>query len=239
MNMSPILAQFAEWMGAVAVAMLAGISPRFKHRPIQFVYPRREINLSLSIYAAIVALAFIIYSIFPPAAGQLPLPHLILAALSAVPFALALRLRGQPIRSAGWNPQYLRAALMLGIALALLAMFLRGQIMNILSLSSDKGILLLVWLGISAGEESIFRGYILIRFVSVWGQWAGISATSLLYALWHLPLMLVLGQDFNAILAGLGLALVQGFVLGYIANKAGHVLPVILYRAFSQWLLAL
>ncbi len=89
---------------------------------------------------------------------------------------------------------------------------------------------------IGLAEETIFRGYIQLRLVAVWGAWLGVVATAFLFVLWLLPYQLALGQTSIVLLTGLGLAFVQGLVQGYLMHKSGHATAPGIYRAFSEWL---
>lgn len=235
MTITTLAAQLSEWLGVMAVSMLAGTSERFKRRPLAFVYQRRETLFALGLFALILVIAFVFYLILFPAGSTLH--RLILAAVSLAPFLLAVRLRGQPARTAGWGMQRLRPAVLLGLALGVLAMFLRGKVFTLMGGTGDPRALdLLFLLGICLAEETIFRGYIQLRLVAVWGAWLGILVTAILFTLWQLPLKLVLGQTSTALLTSLGLAFGQGLVLGYLMHKSGHAAAPGIYRAFSEWL---
>lgn len=240
MNNPVLLSLGIEWMGVVAVVMLAGASARFARRPLVFKYARREILYALGLFALVIVAALIIYALLPPSSTTpdlLPLPRLAAASLAALVYGLAVRLRGQPVRSIGWNPATLRPSVTLGLALALLAVFLRGRLFTVaggLSTAQLNG--LLVWAGIALAEETVFRGYIQQRLVSAWGKWPGIAAAALLFTLWQLPLKLALGLDAPALALGLLVVFVQGAVAGYAFDRSGHVLTSGMYRAFSEWI---
>lgn len=239
MNFTPLLAQLSEWLGIVAVAMLAGTSARFLYRPIVFRYARREVVVTFSLFALVLVVEFIYYSVGGSSQPGLP-EHFIFAALSLAPFLLALRVRQQPIRSAGWGKQMLRPSLLLGLGLGLLSLFLRGKIFTIMhGISSTQAAALLFWLGISLAEETIFRGYIRLRLVSAFGQWPAIIISALLFTMWQIPMLLVTHLPIGTVSVSLVYALGQGLLLGFIAQKSQNVLAPALYRAFSQWLLLL
>ena len=239
MNISSLLAQLSEWLGVIAVAMLAGTSPRFIYRPLVFRFPRREITITFSLFTLVWVVAFIYYSVNGQSQPGLP-ERFIFAALSLVPFLLALRFREQPIRSLGWGRQMLRPSLLMGVTLCMLALFLRGKIFTLLKgVSTPEAMVLLFWLGISLAEESIFRGYIRLRLVSAWGQWPGIGVTSLLFTLWQIPLLLVMHLTTGTLAVSLAFAFLQGLLLGFIAQKSNNILAPALYRAFSEWLILL
>lgn len=240
MDIYPLVSQISEWLGTVAVTMLAGISPRFTRRPLVFRYPARERTFALALSAFVIVTAFIFWALVQPvpdSSNTLPIPRLILAAICVVPVAAVLRLRGQPFRSAGWNNQTLRPAVYLGLAVGVLAIFLRGRMFNVLNgVNGGEAAGLLLWLGICLAEETVFRGYILLRLNGAWGVWVGSIASALIFTLFSLPLKLALAPETSALLLGLLITFVQGLLLAYMANKSGHVLAPALYRAMSEWI---
>lgn len=235
MNSNELILLAAEYIGVIAVVMLLGLSPRVRgRREVTFIYPRREGLYALAGFFVIFALAVIYYA--KPGSSGLR-ASLILAGLSTLPFVALLYFRRQPIRSAGWNPANLRVGLLVGLALAILAIFLRNRFNDIVrGLPPEQFTLLLTLLGICLLEESIFRGYIQPRLAAWLGDLAGWVLAAALFALWRLPLWLSGGQPLSAALPDLGLAFAQGILLGYIQRKSGSVLAPGLYRAVSTWI---
>ena len=159
----------SEWLGAVAVTMIAGISPLLKKvRQIEFRFPQREGTFALSLFALIYLVAFQYFS--NPAlsfvrnaasafvGGELA-EHMLLAVICVIPFLLALLLRGQPFKSIGWGKDNLRAGVTLGAMLAVVTLFLRGKFTSLLAgISSEQGSLLLVWLLLAAQKRPFSGG---------------------------------------------------------------------------------
>jgi len=237
----------SEWLGALAVTMIAGISPLLKKvRQIEYRFPQREGTFALSLFALIYLVAFQYFS--NPAlsfarkatsafvGGDLA-EHMLLAIVCVVPFLLAMLLRGQPFKSIGWGKDNLRAGATLGVMLAVVTLFLRGKFTALLGgVSSEQGGLLLVWLLLAAAEETIFRGYIQGRLCALFGSTWGWLATAGLFVLWQLPGRLWVSPlaDYWHILV---IAAVQGLLLGWIMRKSGHVMAPFLFRAAAGWLL--
>jgi len=235
MNSNELILLAAEYFGVIAVVMLLVLSPRVRgRRKVTFIYPRREALYALAGFFVIFALAVIYYE-RPGSSGLRA--SLILAGLSALPFIALLFFRRQPLRSAGWGSANLRIGLLVGLALALLTIFLRNRFNDIVrGLPPEQITLLLYWLGICLLEESIFRGYIQPRLAAWLGEIPGWVLAAALFALWRLPLWLSGGQPLSAALPDLGLAFAQGILLGYIQRKTGSVLAPGLYRAISTWI---
>ena len=235
MSSNELILLAAEYFGVIAVVMLLGLSPHVRNRrEVTFIYPRREGLYALTGFFVIFALAVVYYG----EPGSIGLrASLILAALSALPFIALLFFRRQPVRSAGWNPANLRMGLLVGLALAILVIFLSNRFNEIVrGLPPEQLTLLLTWLGICLLEESIFRGYIQPRLSAWLGDLPGWVLTAALFALWRLPMWLSGGRPLTAALPELGLAFIQGMVLGYVQRKSGSVLAPGLYRAVSTWI---
>lgn len=249
MNLTDWLGYGIEWMGAAAVVMIAGVSPLLKRiKPIQFRYPRREATYALSLFAVIYLLAFQFFSgnLFAgmrAATANLPGGELgqrmILAVAGLIPFLAALAFRRQPILSAGWQKENLRAGLLVGLLLVMVTIFLRGKFLTILKgVSSDAGILLLIWLVTTFAEETIFRGYIQFRMNAYLGDRWGWLAAAGIFLLWQLPGRLWFFPA-DQLLPQILIAAVQSVLCGWIMQKTGHVSASALFRAFSGWILLL
>jgi len=243
------LGYLSEWLGTIAVVMIAGTSPMIKKiRRIEFRFPRREATFSLLLFALIFFLAFQFFSnpifeflrtfAFALQGGEIA-QRMLIALLSLIPVILLMAVRGQPLKSAGWSKENTRAGLTLGVVLLILVVFLSGKFLPLLQgISSEQGSLLFVILVWVAAEETIFRGYIQLRLMSYLGNNWGLLATTLLYVLWQLPGNELLTQ-FSTQWPLLVIALVQGLLLGWIMRKTHHVSAPILLRVASTWLMLL
>lgn len=247
MNWTSWLGNLSEWLGVVAVVMIAGTSPMLKKiHHIDFRFPQREATFAFSLFALIYVFAFQyfsnqIFAFLPQFAASFPggetAERMLLAVICLLPFIIALIARGQPLKSTGWSRENLRPGLTVGLMLVVLTIFLRGKFMTILAgVSKQQAALLVVWILFSLAEETIFRGYIQPRLVSRWGQWWGWLATAALFTLWQLPGRIWL-NPFATLWPSLVIGLVQGLLLGWIMQKSGHVLAPALYRAVSGWLM--
>ena len=237
--METYLLFISEWIGGIAVAMIAGTSAKFTRVKLMFKYPRREGVVALGIFLLSLFLAFVLASVPPLSISGLPddlTKRLFLAAGSMVPVIVALWRRKQPVRSAGWSREKLAPAIQLGLALAFLTIFLRGKFSAVVLGLGSPGVLsmLAYWLAAAFLEETVFRGYIQPRLSSWWGEYPGWLAASGLFVICQLPRLLAAPDQlvFNLFLtAG------QGLVAGFIMQRSGHVMAPALYRAVSNWLL--
>jgi membrane protease YdiL (CAAX protease family) len=240
------LGNLSEWLGVIAVMMIAGISPMLKKvRRIEFMYPRREFTYAFSLFALIFVFAYEVFSnpIFTFLKnysanfwGGEVAERALVAVICLIPFIIALIARGQPLKSIGWHPDNLRAGLSVSLMLALLTVFLRGKFMTIIGgVSKEQTAALGIYLVLAVAEETIFRGYIQPRLQSQIGQRWGWLATAGLYMLWQLPGRIWI-MPFTSLWVVLAVSLIQGLLLGWIMQKSGHVLVPILYRAVSLWM---
>ncbi len=235
--MDTFLLYISEWAGAVAVAMIAGISLRFKRTRLVFKFPRREGIVALGVFVFLMLLAVILATFAPFSVLGLPVDlsrRIFLAAAGLVPVGVALWRRKQPVRSAGWPQDKLSPALQLGLALAFLTIFLRGKFTALLSgLNGSELEMLGFSLIVALLEETTFRGYIQPRLAAWWGAAPGWLATAGFYVLWQLPRLLAAPDTF---LMNLIIITAQSLVASYIMQRSSHVLSPALYRAVSDWL---
>jgi len=235
LNLNQFLLYLSEWLGVIAVIWLVQLSKSFKPQPLGFRYPRREGYVSLGLFALLLVFAFFFFTSVAKPADPIGLlwQRLAVAGISALPFILALLVRGQPPRSAGWGRAMLGSSFRVGLALAFLTIFLRGKIYSLINgVSSAEMYALLAWVGISLVEESIFRGYLQLRLSSWLGDRWGWLASAGLFVVWQVPRLMANPAN---LLVNLGLAAVQGLILGWLVRKSGHVLAGALYRAISEW----
>ena len=247
MDLKYWLGYLSEWLGVVAVVMIAGVSPLLKKiRRIDFRYPRREATYALSLFAVIFLIAFQYFSnsffdflknLSGYFGGTELAQRMVLALACLILFIAALLLRGQPLKSIGWGRANMKAGLTTGFLAVVLVIFLRGKFSTLLhGVSSEQGTLLLVWLLLAIAEETIFRGYIQLRLDSYFGSKWGWLAAAALYMLWQLPGRLWM-LSFAEMWPTLLIALAQALLLGWMMRKSGHVAAPILYRAAAGWLL--
>lgn len=243
------LGNLSEWLGVIAVVMIAGVSPILKKvRRVDFLFPKRESAFAFSLFALVYVFAFQfftnpIFTFLKNFAanfwGGEVAERTLLAVICLLPFVIALIARGQPLKSIGWHPDNLRAALSVGLMLAILTIFLRGKFMTLIGGVSKVQLSALgVYLLLAVAEETIFRGYIQLRLQSQIGQRWGWLATAGLYTLWQLPGRIWI-MPFSSLWIIALVGLVQGLLLGWIMQKSGHVLAPILYRAISAWMIVI
>jgi len=105
------LGYLSEWLGVIAVVMIAGTSPMLKKiRRIEFRYPRREATFALIFFALIFFFAFLFFSdrLFEPlrafagtlVGGEIAL-RMLIALIALVPLIILLIVRGSCQKAQG------------------------------------------------------------------------------------------------------------------------------------------
>lgn len=240
MDQRSLILLLSEALGVIAVTLLVGLNKAFRNRqPLGFKYPRREVVVALTLFALTLFLATFFWQTLPPVtppAGveQAVWTRMLLAMAALALFGLALFVRKQPLRSAGWNRTLLAPSFRYGLALVFLTIFLRGAIFPLMrGFSQPLFYSLLLWLVIALAEETIFRGYIQLRLNSFLGENGSWAATAFLFVLWQLPRLLLNPQLFWL---SLGIAILQSLLLSWMMKRTGHVAGIGMYRAVSEWI---
>jgi hypothetical protein len=245
MTMNELILNVSEWAGVIAVTLLLTLSQRFVARPVVFKYQQRE-----TILATILALALIAASVYAILVLRLPtLPageepvarQLLWAALILSPVVLLLVIRRQPLLSVGLSRPSTRLGLILGAALVLVTIFLRGKIYSLLDgVTAAEFNSLVISLLLGLAGEIIFRGFIQLRFTGWLGRTGGWLAAALAHSLFCLPFVwLVSGENFAAFWLPALVQLAQSILLGWIMRRSGNVLASGLYQAAHFWVSAL
>lgn len=233
-----LILTLSEWLGAIAVVMLLQLGARLQPKAVGFRYQRREgwISLSLFVVMLLASLAlnsFGVLTTLTSTLGELG-SRLILAAVGLILLGLLMAIRGQPLRSIGWDPARMGMGLRLGLALVFLTVFLRGKFNGIVNgLSPVEANGLFIWLAVALVEETLFRGYIQLRLCDWLGPRWGWVLTAFLFTLFQVQMH---GSLMTVGTLGLVLTACQALVLGWLAQRSGSTLAVWLYRATSEWL---
>jgi membrane protease YdiL (CAAX protease family) len=246
--MTQYIAILAELIGVVAATMILGLSPAFKRRPLIFKYPRREGVIALALGLLLTGAAWAVITNFPSGAlvvlvklvdftaADLNQMVLYAALVAILPVALLL-VRRQPWLSAGLSRQTLKGSLQLGLALALLSIFLRGKIYSLIDgVSVEEINYLLAAVLVGFALEFAFRGYIQPRLSAWQGETTGWLGTAVLATLFLLPQKLFLsGLTGTTLLIEIALLVAFNLIQGWIFKRAGHILAPGLFHAIHLW----
>lgn len=241
MQTKDLIALLSDALGALAVVMLLGLNPRFRHAQLSFRNPRREGLTALLLLLGCLGFGWLLLphsvsTTWQPQSQALLSERLRLAVLSLIPFGLLLLLNRQPPRSIRLGKAWLMPGLQMGLALIFLSLFLRGKFMALFSgLSSAQVSGLFLWLGICLAEAIVQRGYVQTRLEAWLGVRNGWLLSSLLSVAWQLPLWLP-GASAQQLLLFMGLSFIQALLLGWMARRTHHIIAPALWQTVSNWL---
>ncbi len=250
---------FSELIGVVAVIRILSITPALKNRRrLIFKYPAREGGAALSIgVLIIVATAAIVrvagadisqagqFAWYPSLLGAPDLPAITPSAIAAQIFfsaalllivAASIYLRKQPLLSIGLG-RNTQAGLQLGLALALLTIFIHGKISTIIQGITGIGTSALIMAALTVvGEELLFRGYIQPRMSSWLGDWRGVMATAgLSLAWWGVVAIGVLPLTGLALVGAIIYRALMAVLLGWLMKDSNSLLAPAIYHLAHLW----
>jgi hypothetical protein len=237
-----LVLSISGWLGAIAVIMIAGLSPEMKSKPpLIFKYPERERNVVLITSGVFLALAISTAIVLPQWLMNLPERFNLfqwtfgaLGILMAVISFLILRYRKQPMLSFGWNKKLWRIGSRIGASLIFLNFFLSGSISksNLAIYFSEESLIIFAFMLVfNIAWETALRGFLQSR-VNAWlgDQW-GWLATAAFASILMLPIALVTGTSWITMLKFTG----HQFILGWIMKRTGHVFPGAVWAASFTW----
>lgn len=100
-----------------------------------------------------------------------------------------------------------------------------------------EGLGMLVFLGLglvtALVEETLFRGYLLKKLLTGWqDEWLAVSVNGLMFALIHLPILVISANSAGAILVQLILTLIVGWGNGVLRLRTQSILAPVLSHLF-------
>jgi membrane protease YdiL (CAAX protease family) len=127
---------------------------------------------------------------------------------------------------------------LLGLALVIVTIFLKGKIYSLLDgVSAEEFNYLILCLVLAVAGEIIFRGFLQLRFIGWADQNRGWLLASLAHFLFCLPFIwLTSGGDLLLFRVPAAYQLLQSILLGWIMRRSGNVLAGGLYQAAHYWM---
>ena len=108
-----------------------------------------------------------------------------------------------------------------------------GQTLSAILFSAEAGLLVTLFLRGPMGEELGLRGFALPRLQARMSPFRASVIIGILWAAWHLPVLL--GRDVVSIAAFLLLAFVLSFIFTWLFNSSGgSLIPVLLFHAIQN-----
>ena len=145
---------------------------------------------------------------------------------------------GEPLKSVGITRTNLWQSAVIGMGLALLMFYFQsgGLLAKLRSLELRHGISLVYFAFVGFEEEILFRGYLQTRLITWLGKWQGWLLASVIMAVGHIPLRMVIeGKDLgNAFIDSCGLIPASIF-FGFIMLRTKNVLAPAIAHTFTNW----
>lgn len=144
----------------------------------------------------------------------------------------------EPLRSMGISRINLWQSLVIAFILVAIMMFIQhGDVIAVLKgLEQRNGIRLIYFAFIGFEEEILFRGYLQTRLVAWLGRWRGWGLASVIMAVGHFPLRMLIDDK------ALGTAFVDSLSLipaslffGFLMLRTGNVMAPAILHWFTNW----
>ena len=162
-------------------------------------------------------------------------------AIVLLPMIMTMKRTGQNLGSIGINGKERGRMLAVGFILSAIFITVAGFLAPSLGggfkgFSPSLAYGLIVYAIVGFGEEIVWRGYIQTRVIAYSGTLKGWMATSLLFALWHLPVRYYQfsGVVLEAFASSL-LLLPISLLLGYIMLRSQNIIPSSIFHLFVDW----
>jgi membrane protease YdiL (CAAX protease family) len=150
-----------------------------------------------------------------------------------IPFAATMAIRRQRPASAGLTRQHLLSALSIGAVAGMVAVASNGKLSPAFWSSSDTLLQLLAQLGVGFSEETIFRGYLHVRF-SIWLGRRAWVLTAAIFAVWHVPQLLASGVPPAGMARHLVALFAWGLAYDWSMRRMGNVTGLALLHAIMN-----
>ena len=249
----PALTDLATFVIAIAlgVPLVFIFSKALKLRPqtIMVSEKKKEGFLSLLVFAAVLVATVGIYWFYDKvwvratltADPLYVLRDTIWVALILLPVIAALRWSKQTFESIGVNRKGLKKNFAMGLLTSLVFLLFLGTLASFLGggfvgFSVPVVYLLMSYIVIGFGEETVFRGYIQTRLTANRGPRIGISVTSLFFVLYNFPLgyFCFSGNILLSLLFALW-RFSTGLLYGYAFHKSQNLLPSSILHTLLVW----
>lgn len=167
------------------------------------------------------------------------IPSIVAFLLFLLPAGIFLIKAHEPLKSVGITKTNLWQSAVIGTGLALLTFYLQhnGLLAVLNVLKPRHGISFIYFAFIGFEEEILFRGYLQTRLIAWLGKWQGWLLASVIMALGHFPLRMVIeNKDLvSAFIDSCGLFPASIF-FGFIMMKTNNVLVPGILHTFTNWI---
>ncbi len=235
----------------VLIIWLATKRHKIEDPKIEFLKPKRDAAISISVVLAIAAiLAVYIYLLYQNAGGTIGTPTQfslngallqwgIYAALFMLPVFAVIKLRKQGLQTVGitkknaWFSLGLSLALAAGLSVIITPIISHAG--NILTASSFFG--LIYFSAVGFGEELLFRGFLQTRCIGWLGAGKGLVLASLIMAFIHLPQRIfAVGLDPIEAIASAAILVPYSLTLGFLMLRTKNLVGPAVLHTTIDWL---
>lgn len=241
----------------IAFAILAGLvwvmTKLLRCKPVKSgIENPRKSSLRALIAVTCSLVALILFEIFRrlPQAGILGpeaqfgkfgylIPHFIAFILFLLPAGIAVLKSHEPLRSIGISRTNLWQSALIGFVFVILMFYMQNvDILETLKgFEQRQGIRLIYFAFIGFEEEIVFRGYLQTRLVSWLGKWRGWGLASVIMAVSHFPLRMVIDDKaLNAAFIDSLAFIPASLFFGFLMLRTGNVLAPAIIHTFTNWI---
>ena len=167
------------------------------------------------------------------------IPSFIAFILFLLPAGIVVLQSHEPLRSIGISRTNLWQSALIGSVFAILMFYLQNIDLSetLRAFEQRQGIRLIYFTFIGFEEEVLFRGYLQTRLVAWLGKLRGWGLASVIMALGHFPLRMVIDDK------ALGAALIDSLALipvslffGFLMLRTRNVLAPVIIHTFTNWI---
>ncbi|MCD4700312.1 MAG: CPBP family intramembrane metalloprotease [Candidatus Aegiribacteria sp.] len=167
------------------------------------------------------------------------IPAFIAFILFLLPAGIFVTRAHEPLNSVGISRTNLWQSVVISFVFVVLMFYIQnGELLEKLQgLEQRHGIRLIYFAFIGFEEEILFRGYLQTRLVAWLGKWQGWAMASVIMALGHFPLRMVIEDKAlgDAFIDSLGLIPVSLF-FGFLMLRTKNVLAPAIIHTFTNWI---
>ena len=195
---------------------------------------RRQLKTTLIVLAATIALSTVLLIVFGGYSGDSEQVDFGLGdvvgqavgwGLLLLPLIIFVKIDGLGWRELQYRRTHFLSSLLLGTLVGGVFLIAAGKASNLLFIFTASGFFaVLQFLIVGFAEETLFRGYVQVRWVATWGWWRGWLLTSLTMSLFHVPILFI-SQKLPAVdvLMETLQLLPASLLMGYAMRKSGNI----------------
>lgn len=142
-----------------------------------------------------------------------------------LPMFIGMKVDGLEWHDLQYSRRNLLPSFVLGTLVGVVFLIGAGKVERLSIVCTASGIYaILQYLVVGFAEETLFRGYVQVRWGATLGWWSGFLLTSVVMSLYHVPL-LFMGESlpFSSVLLELLRMMPLSLLLGYAMHRSGNI----------------